>query len=556
MNKLPKKWKILSHQKNNSRLDISQIIKILLKNRGLTTSEQMKEFISPPHPKDLTLKQLGINKKEVNKTTSRIKKALKDKEEVIIYGDYDADGICATAIIWEGLYSLGLSVMPYIPDRFTEGYGIKAKSVEELKLKSKNLKLIITVDNGIVATDEIKKVNKLGIDVIVCDHHTYGKTIPPAYSIIHTTKICGAAIAWILAREIVGISKVQNSLGLAGIGTVADQMPLIGANRSLVKYGIEELRETQRDGFLSMFQEAGIEKEKIGTYEINYLIAPRINAMGRLQHSIESLQLVCTKNRVRAHKLAVHLGKVNRERQKIVDETVLHAKNILAKAKDEKILILADKSYHEGVVGLAASRLVEEFYRPAIVISQGKEFSKASARSVRGFDIIGVIRKLSDILEEYGGHPMAAGFSLKTSKINDFKRKMTALSKPLLSEEILSPKLFVDLSLSFKDVTRSLATALKKFEPNGIGNPQPTFVSEKVKVVESRLVGRDGKHLKLALNKNGVTLEAIAFGQAEFLGQISRDVLVDIVYMVEENVWGGYTSLQLKIKDIKLSQDC
>lgn len=538
-------------------LKVKRIVDILLKNRGIKSERDKNEFLNPPHPKDLSLKELGIKEIEVKKAIKRIKVAIKNKEHAIIYGDYDADGVCATAILWECLYSLGLDVLPYIPSRFEEGYGLKAESVEKLKVEDEKLKVVLTVDNGIVANSAIEKINKLGIDVIVTDHHEPSKKKPKAHSIIHTSKISGSAVAWIFAREIfkqltTNHQSLITGLDLAAIGSVTDQIPLIGPNRSFVKHGIETLKKTKRVGLLSLFEKAQIDPESIGIYTINFAIGPRINAVGRLEHGLESLRLLCVKKRDNASKLAMILNKANFERQKILDEVFLHVRHIVSSSYSSSVIIAAHESYHEGVIGLAASKLVEEFYRPAIVFYKGEEISKASARSIPGFNIIEAIRKLDNFLLDGGGHPMAAGFSIKTGKLPEFTQKFSEISREMLDEEILKRKLKIDLEIDFDLINQNLYQELEKFEPTGIGNPTPTFTTKKVSVKEARVVGRDNSHLKLTLGKSGAYFDAIGFGMGEHFLELSPDKPIDIAYSIEEDTWNGNQNLQLKLKDLKL----
>ncbi len=572
MNNQTRRWEILGKKKAESK---KQIVEILLKNRGIKTEKDKKEFFNPKPPEKITFKALGISRIEISKAIKRIKKALKTKEEVIVYGDYDADGICGTAILWETLYSLGLNVLPYIPERFTEGYGLNSESIKNLKLKNKNLGLIITVDHGIVANKKVDIARELEIDVIITDHHEprtaltssmRGKPVyvyPKACAIIHTQKISGSAVAWILAREIEKKYKVQstkykvkNSLELVAIGTIADQLPLLGPNRSFAKWGLEALNKTKRLGLLALFDEAGMKKGptllRVGPYEVGFLIAPRINAMGRLEHAMQSLRLLCTKDKKRANKLAGDLNRVNLERQKIVDEVVSHALRQAQGKPQERIIILAHESYHEGVIGLAAGKLVEEFYRPAIVLSKKGEISKASARSISGFNIIEAIRSLSDLYIEGGGHPMAAGFSIKTALIEKFSKRLNEIAEPLLTDEILTKTLKIDLEVHFNQLNRELLDLVEAFGPSGVGNPAPTFATKKVSIDDARVVGRDGKHLKLKLSQNLYVFDAIAFGLGENYSKLTPDSKIDIAYGLEEDTWNGNKKIQLKIRDIKV----
>lgn len=535
------KWEVLHRSPiTNHR----SLVKILLQNRGI---KDEKEFFHPKSPEKIELQTLGISKLAIGKAVARIRQAKEKKEKVIVYGDYDADGICATAIIWEALYHLGLDILPFIPDRFADGYGIKPESVAYLKHQTPDLKLIITVDNGIVAYEGIKKAKEMGIDVIVIDHHAKGEKKLPTSYVMHQTSLSGAGLAYFFVKTLIADHRSPiTDLDLAVIGTIADQMPLTGVNRSLVKYGLKELEKTKRLGLRALFTEAGI--KQIGTYEVNYLIAPRINAMGRISHGLHSLRLLCTKSRNRAFELARHLNQVNLERQKIVEEVVAHAK---AQVRDEKIIVLGHKNYHEGVIGLAASRLTEEFYRPAIVLSKKKDISKASARSIPGVDIISIIRDLSDLILEGGGHPMAAGFSIETAKIEIFSQKVREIAHQILTDELLEKKLRIDAEINFAEIDFELVKIIRQFGPFGIGNPAPTFMSKKVELLQSRLVGKNSAHLKLTLRQGGVVFDAIYFNAPPDHQSLTAGCHLDLTYQIEENVWNNHKNIQLKIKDLK-----
>lgn len=541
-------------ENNKKEMFSEEIIDVLLKNRGLKTSQQKKEFLDPVLPEKISLNELGIEKQEVEKSIERLKKAFQKKERVIIYGDYDADGICATAILWETLYKSGFDVLPYIPERFSEGYGINFESVKKIKSENPDLGVLITVDNGIVAGKEIKKINDLGIDVIVTDHHQKGKEKLNSFSAIHTTEITGSALSWIFSREILKKIKKEkindDGLELVAIGTIADQVPLTRQNRSFAKWGLKKLNETKRPGLLSLFQEARLEIGEIGAYEVGFIIAPRINATGRIEHGIDSLRILCTKNTKRSLKLANILGKTNQERQRIVDKVVRRAVEISGKSFIEKVLIIDDSSFHEGVIGLAASKLVEVFYKPAIVISKGKKVSKASARSISGFNIIENIRKLDNLILEGGGHTMAAGFSILTSNIDEFKKKFIEISEKEIDEEMLSRKIKIDMDLNFGDIDLNLIDKIKELEPFGIGNPSPVFITKGVNLKDARLVGKENKHLKMVVEKNERIMDTIGFYMGDFFTKLSKGKKIDIVYSLEKNLWDGREKVQLKLKNI------
>ncbi len=574
------------------------LIKVLLENRGVKTKKEKDDFLNPKLS-DVNAKNAGINIKSLKKAVERIKKAIENKEEIVVFGDYDVDGICATAILWETLHSLGADVMPYIPHRLEEGYGLSETGIKNLKLKIKNCSLIITVDNGIVANEAVDFANKQGIDVIITDHHVPSKKLPKAYAIVHTTKLCGTGVAYLLAKEFSIFNfqfsnkshnsqfAIRNSqLELVALATVADLVPLKEANRTLLKFGLEELWQTKRVGLLELFKEAGIEKEKIGVYEIGHIIAPRLNAMGRLEHAMDSLRLLCTKNIERARILAKKLGETNRERQVLTMQTVEHAmsKFRIQNSEFRKLLFISHESYQQGVVGLVAGRLVEEFYRPAIVVSKGEKISRASARSVKGFNMIEFIRGASQFLIDAGGHPMAAGFTVETEKLEILQKNLEETAEKLLDETTLTRTLRIDCEIPLSVVNDDLYKSLQTLSPFGMGNPEPTFMSKEVVIEDLRTVGAENKHLKFRLschaelvsasqkgarsrNKFGMTnskfgmtnnqvwddkigIGGIGFGMGDRVGDINIGDKVDIVYTIDRDTWNGNNKLQLKIKDI------
>ncbi|MDO8503582.1 MAG: single-stranded-DNA-specific exonuclease RecJ [bacterium] len=539
-----------------------QIIEILLENRGINTKKGREEFFDPPKPEEISVKEVGISDSQLQKAVSRIEEAIKNKEKIIVYGDYDVDGICAAGILWETLHFLGAHALPYLPDRFSEGYGLNVDAIKKLKDEDSDLGLIITVDHGITAHEKVDFAKGIGVDVIITDHHEPGKTLPAAYAIIHTTKISGSAVAWILSRELIKNWKLEignwkfidDHLGLAALGTIADVLPLLGPNRSIVKHGLGILRKTTRPGIDALCREAGVKQEEIDTFHIGFILAPRLNSMGRIEHAISSLRLLCTRSRGRAEELAFRLGRTNKTRQEKTEEASLHINENFAKAWNNgslpKLLFVHHESYEEGVVGIVAGRLVERYHRPAIVISQGEEFSKASARSISGVNIIEIIREAGEeFFVSVGGHPMAAGFTTKTKDLVHLGQRFKEVSDKIEDGAFIK-KTRVDCEIDFSAISGELYQELARFAPFGLGNPEPVFLTKGVTVHHARLVGRDQKHLKLTLRENKNQLEGIAFRMGELYQKLSSDRPVDIVYSVEENDWNGNTRLQLKVKDI------
>lgn len=535
------KWKIVNKRKGED------LIKILLENRGLKTKKEIEEFLNPPRPGSLTPKQLGISPIQLDKAITRVKKAVKNREKVIVYGDYDADGICATAILWETLYKMGAKVMPFIPSR-EEGYGLKAARIEQFA--QENVILIVTVDQGIVAFEAAQKAQELKIDLIITDHHLPEKERPPALAIIHTTQLSGAGVAWFLAKSLAG----KNILDLATIGTVGDIVPLQGANRCLVKYGLAKVRETKRPGLLSLYRVAGIAPPKIGTYEIGFLIGPRLNASSRMDDPIDSLRLVCTSNPERAAELAQKLNLKNKDRQILMERLTIQAKELWLKEDGKSNLIfVSHESFQQGVVGLVAGKLMEEFYRPVVIIAQGKDFSRASCRSIEEFNIVEAVRACADLLGSHGGHPRAAGFTVETAKIEILRNRLIEIAEKKLSKEKLSPTLKIDLEVGLESLNLEFYRQIVALEPFGEGNPQPVFASRRVKIVDAKTVGSDNRHLKLRVTcgVSRVIFDAIAFGMGDLYPQLSSGKPIDIAYNLELNEWNGHQKLQLKIRDIK-----
>lgn len=555
-----KKWHILGKVKGQkSDVKSEDIIPILLLNRGLGTKKDIENFLHPLEPSMLAAKDVGIDSSSLKKAITRITKAIKNKESVVVYADYDADGITAGAIMWETLHTLGAQVMPYIPHRVEEGYGLSTKGIDAVRAQY-DPSLIITVDHGITAKDKVAYCKSLGIDVIVTDHHVKPDALPDC-TIVHTTNLCGAGVSWFTAKELMksfsaGSESTDELLALASIGTIADLVSLTGANRSIVKLGLQQLNKTKRVGLVALMRDAGLIGGELTTYDVSHVLAPRLNAMGRLVHAMDALRLICTRQADKAALLATQLGLTNKERQKLTIDTSLHAKKIVderAKETLPKLLFVAHETYNPGVIGLVAGKLVEEYYRPAIVVALGPEVSKASARSITGFNIVEAIRSCKDILIDVGGHPMAAGFTVETKNIDLLKSRMEAFAAKNLKDELLTRELRIDMELPLTEVTAKLWNELRNFEPFGFGSPEPVFATRGVTVLDARLVGAEGKHLKLGVRSQGIgnRIDAIAFGFGQLYGKIKPDKPINIAYTIDINVWNGNKKLQLKVKDIQ-----
>lgn len=551
-----KRWSILSEDRRGKMED--RIIKILLANRGVKTEKEIKEFLNPSSPYDLAPKDVDISSKELAKALSRIKKAIKSKEKVVVYGDYDTDGVCATAIVWEALNKRGVEIMPFIPKR-EEGYGMKVERIDEFK--KDGVSLVVTVDQGIVANAQVEHASKIGIDVIITDHHLKGKKKPKAEAIIHTTQLAGAGVAWFLANFLAkkfNQKKLVPKLDLVTIGTITDVMPLLGVNRAIVKHGFLDVRQTKRPGLVSLYQSAGIAPEKIGAYEIGFIIGPRLNVSGRMDDPIDSLRLVCTPKPERAADLAQILEQRNRERQVLTDRLTNQARELWLKEDGKSNLIfVSHETFQQGVVGLVAGKLTEEFYRPAIVVAWGKEFSRASARSINEFNIAEAIRSCADILGSHGGHPLAAGFTVETKNLEKLRKRLVKIAEERLDSTKLTPVLKIDLELELEQLTLQLYQELKKLRPFGFGNPEPVFLTRNLIVKEASLVGGDSQHLKLLVTSHQslITIPAIGFGLGERFSELSPEKKIDLAYNLIINEWDGNKELQLKIRDLRIGDE-
>jgi single-stranded-DNA-specific exonuclease len=538
-----KKWQV--SEKFTEDVAAEKIVEAILHRRGIQTPKECQAFLAPPDPSTFAPKDVGIDQASLESAIARINQAIKKKESIVIYADYDADGITSGAIIWETLWKLGARVMPYIPHRVEEGYGLSKKGIDAVRAQF-DPSLIVTVDHGITAAEEVAYAKSFGIDVIVTDHHVKPAKLPQCV-IVHTTKLSGAGVSWMVAKE---LSK-DASVGLAAIGTIADLMPLVGINRSIVKFGLESMRQTKRVGLNALIAEAGIQKKDIDTYMVSHVLAPRLNAMGRLEHALDALRLLCTKDGEKAKLLATKLGLTNRERQKLTEDTVLQARSTLPKQL-KNLIFIAEKDYNPGVIGLVAGRLVEEYYRPAIVLAIGDGFAKASARSIPGFNIVEAIRTCSDLLVDVGGHPMAAGFTVETKNIEKLKLKMEKLAEKELDEGKLTRVLKIDAEIPLTLVTEKLWKELQKLAPFGFGNYEPVFATREAKIIDARLIGATRKHLKLKVSSEGLraVLDAVAFNMADMYGQLKSNQFLDLAYSIDMNQWNGNRQLQLKIRDI------
>ncbi len=561
--------------KENEKVDAEKISEIILKHRNI---KDIKDFLDPPSPLSINLSDFGF-KKEIKKTLQILERIKKNNQTIVVYTDYDADGITGGAILWETLHLLGFKVMPYVPHRKLEGYGFSIKGIDNVK-KQFNPALIISVDHGITAKEKISYAKSLGISVIVTDHHLKPESLPTdTEAIFHIPELSGSGVSYFFSKMIfeyfcsviLGRSKAttpesdsgqarmtllkqnfaSDYLALASIGTIADLVPLTGASRSIVKHGLEAFLQTKRPGFKAILKESGIEGRKITPYEVGFIIAPRINAVGRLEHAIDALRLLCTKDAERAKKLAANVGEKNRIRQDMVTAAVEEAKKIIQnsefKIQNSKLIILNSKKWHEGIIGLIASKIAESYYRPTIVMTQSDGHFKGSARSVPSFHITDFLRSMKKYLVDVGGHKGAAGFTIEKKSLESFIEKTQKKANKLLTEKDLERKVEADIKIPLSKINIRWVKELEKLQPFGMGNPQPTFYS-KGTLVDAKLFGRNNNHLKLSIKENdSFPFEFIIFNSAEQFTKLSRGQEIKIVYTLDINHWNNEEKIRGRI---------
>jgi single-stranded-DNA-specific exonuclease len=560
---ISKRWQIapmLTPDANAALHGYPPILRQILFNRGYASHEEARQFLEARTPFDTNPFQLS----HVGKAVERIQVALNKKQLIAIYGDYDADGVTATALLTGYLKALGADVISYIPNRFTEGYGLNNQAISNLK--EKGVDLIITVDCGIRSLDEALHARSIGVDLIITDHHQPGEILPNATAVIDPKQpgdgypdknLAGVGVAYKLAAALDIKYRREDDLAksfldLVAIGTVADMVPLIQENRALVRAGIESIRSPRRQGLLSLIGAAGLKAKNISAMDIGFGLGPRINAAGRMGSALDALALLNADDVFQAAHLAQELDNKNRQRQQQTRDMQMTAESLaLAGSLTPTLLFAHDPSFNPGIVGLAASQLCDRYYRPAIVAHTGDDFTRASCRSIPEFHITEALDQCADILIQHGGHAAAAGFTVHNSNLNQLIVRLTMIAETQLDSVDLRPTITADIELPLKKLKPELLDYLIWLQPTGYGNQQPTFVSRKLSVLRSKTVGKDQGHLKLAISDGKITFDAIAFRQGHWQGKLPKQI--DLLYRFESNEFRGQKSLQLNVIDIKPS---
>lgn len=546
-------------------LNISEVLAKLLVQRSVTGFFEAKSFFRP------TLDTLydPFLMDGMHEAAGRVIEAVTNNEKICVYGDYDVDGTCAASLMYLFLKELNADVFIYIPNRLTEGYGISIQSLDYIK--EQGTSLIISVDCGITAVEEIDYANKIDINVIVCDHHKPKDVLPKALAILDPIKpgcgypfkfLSGAGVAFKLTRAIGSkIGRKEDPLkylDLVALAGAADIVPLIDENRTLVMKGLELINTNPRPGILALIKSARMEPGNLSAGQVVFSIAPRINAVGRLGDANRAVELFTTNDPTKAIELAQILEFENYERRKIDEVTFSHALELVDKCvnlEEAPAIVLHEDNWHAGVIGIVASRLVEKFNRPAIMLTTIDGVAKGSARSIAGLNIYDALEKCNDLLLQFGGHEAAAGVAIEISKIDEFRDRFSKILLENSSQNKITPEILIDSKITFSEITPKFVRILEQFAPFGPGNLRPTFLTEKVKVIHPpKIVGAN--HLVLVVKQNGTDkiFDAIGFNLSYFANFIEKDKnLIDIVYSIDKIIKEGKTFPQLRIKDIKLS---
>jgi single-stranded-DNA-specific exonuclease len=542
-------------------------------NRGITTLDEALRFVERVDASNGT--RLGDDPYKMNGMTravERIRHAIREGEPIAVYGDFDADGVCATALLTQALKTLGAKAMPYIPHRINEGYGLNADALKDLK--EKGACVVVTVDCGIRSLGEVDEGTKLGLDMIVTDHHSVGGELPRAVAVINPKQegdlypfqeFAGVGIAFKVAQALAMAQELDplnqghaadldELLDLVALGTVADLVPLVGENRELVRRGLARLSKTERPGLLAMMQQAGGKNRTMTAGTIGFYLGPRLNAAGRIDHARTAYKLLTTHYPGEAEDLAAKLEATNRDRQKLTDEMTQKAREMVAALpRGEYILVAGSPEFPEGIIGLIASKLQEDAYRPAIAMTHQKDQQmRGSARSIPEFNIIAALDECADLLVRHGGHAAAAGFTVKNENFDSLYARLRTIAERELSKLELAPTLSIDAEAALTDMNWKLLEHLDTLAPFGYGNREPVFLSRNVTVKAARLVGTD--HVAMTVSDGMVVWDAIAFRQKDILPQLAPlPKQVDLVYNLASKVWQNEARLQLEVKDVRVA---
>ncbi|MEW5865230.1 MAG: single-stranded-DNA-specific exonuclease RecJ [Bacillota bacterium] len=508
---------------------------------------------------------------DMEKAVSRVLRAIRNHEKIRIYGDYDVDGVTAVCVLLHVLKRLGADVDYYIPGRLVEGYGVNSDAIE--KAAKSGTSLLITVDCGITAFDEVELARKRGIEVIVTDHHEPGDVLPNAYAAVNPKRkdtlypfadLAGVGVAYKLGHALLearagtldALEPPVELLELVALGTIVDVAPLTGENRVFAKHGLARMNSTSNVGLRALVERSGLLGREISAGTVSFALGPRLNAAGRLGDASLCVDLLTTSSAERAAEIARVLDLANQERQALEQSILMEAASMVRTRDGEAedvVLVLAGEGWHTGVIGIVASRLVERFNRPVILISLDGEEGRGSGRSIEAFNLYEGLCECADLLDGFGGHSHAAGLSITRDAVGLFRERINDVGRSLLTQDDLVRKVTCDLEIGFNEVDLAAAEGLASLAPFGVANPMPTFLTRGARLVEYRGVGADAKHLKMKLFHNGVVLDAIGFGLGSLAPALfARGIAeVDIIYAIDVNQWNGTRQVELNIKGLR-----
>ncbi|MGD8902414.1 MAG: single-stranded-DNA-specific exonuclease RecJ [Anaerolineae bacterium] len=561
-----KRWQVVppvSEEDLSKFPDVPPLLVQLLHNRGLNDPAGAREFLEAQAPVHSPFALKGMYP-----AVERLSDAISNGESIAVYGDFDADGVTATALLVEALSALGAQVMPYIPSRVDEGYGLNIDALRKLYLDG--VRLVVTVDCGIRSLEEVEQASR-GLDLIVTDHHSVGDQLPPALAVINPKQLgcyypfkllSGVGVAYKLAQALFYARErrghpadlaADDLLDLVALGTVADLVPLLGENRALVRRGLEKMRTSPRPGVEALMADASVRRDEVDATAIGFRLGPRLNAAGRLDQVMLAYDLLTTTDPLETRRLAQELGKLNQHRQELTRKTVEIAEKQVRDADlDAFLYLVASAEFEPGIVGLAASRLTEAHYRPSVVVEMGKEYSRGSCRSIPEFHITRALDQCQDLLVRHGGHAAAAGFTVETAKLEALRERLHAIAAEQLAGADLQPVLEIDRELPLAEVTEETRKLLEQLEPTGMENPQPVLCSPGVVVRHQRTVGGD-KHLKMILgDERGASWDAIWFRAGHLLDDVPARV--DVAYTLEVDRWNHSKQPQLHVVDMRAAQ--
>jgi single-stranded-DNA-specific exonuclease len=576
----PKRWKIdppnAAAAELADRLRVSPIVGQLLLNRGISDFENAEAFLRP------NLRALADPNllPGLPGAAQRIAKAIRDREKIVVYGDYDVDGITATSILWHAITLLGGVVETYIPHRIDEGYGLNSEALGQII--DGGAKLIVTVDCGITAIEPAKIARDRGIDLIITDHHQWHgdpPMLPDCFGIVHprlkaepmypNRNLCGAGVAfklaWGIGQAIGGAVKVSESFrgflleatALAALGTIADVVPLVGENRVLAHFGLSGLAASKLTGIRALIESAALTGKSLDTYDVGFLLAPRLNACGRLGHAALAVEMLTTAGDAKAKEIATYLESQNRARQvvekQILEQALAQIETNGWAGNENRALVLAADGWHAGVIGIVASRIVDRYCRPTIMIALNNGFGQGSARSIPGFHLANALESCGGSLLAYGGHEMAAGLKIETGRVEEFREEFCGFAKSRVSEEMLVPQLRVECSAVLPEITEALVNDLQRLGPFGHGNRKPTLCLDQAIVAGSpRRVGKTGDHLQLMLKQKRQTMRCIAFGAGDMMDKLASGSSIRVAVEPSINEFKGRRSVELQVRDIQL----